>query len=45
MHSSMTMVETFRYPQPVENCDCIICTRKGVNEEYVDPPPLFQTYK
>lgn len=39
------MAESFRYPSPIEGCDCIICTRKGADDNYQEPQPLFQTYK
>lgn len=40
------MAEPFQFPSPIEDCDCIICLRKGVDmEKFQEPASVFETYQ
>lgn len=40
------MSEPFKYPSRILDCDCVVCTRAGVNTEtFKEPNAVFQAFK
>eukprot|EP00461_Guttulinopsis_vulgaris_P006231 UN06257 len=37
-------IEPFQFPSPIEGCNCVVCTRAGVDPPFIEPPSIFESY-
>lgn len=38
------MVEAFQFPSPIDGCNCLICSRAGVDNTFIEPTSVWEMY-